>query len=132
MTETEINEVIKSHAIDTNLISDGYHTFGELYEHRIVLWITLCKVFKYKANGNGIHRPTWRTRFHSDGSYIEGWFLLGLGENGYYGPQMTYHLPMKYWEKCHFATTLDKAIEFDGHTSVDVLERLLSLPLTIA
>ena len=25
--------------IDTNLISDGYHTFGELYDHRFALFL---------------------------------------------------------------------------------------------
>ena len=108
-------------------ISDGYHTFDELYEHRIELWITLCRMFRYKINGNGIHRDVWKTRFHSDGSYIDGWFVLGLGNNSYYGPQITYHLPISKWDECSFADTLDKAPEWDGHTSVDVLQRLRKL-----
>ena len=43
------------------------------------------------------------------------------------GEQMTYHLPMSKWDECNFANTLDKAPDFDGHTSQDVLERIKNL-----
>jgi hypothetical protein len=35
---------LKACGMDTNRISDGYHTFGELYDHRIQLFIALCKM----------------------------------------------------------------------------------------
>ena len=59
---------------------------------------------------------------HSDGSGIPDFFLLGLGKQQ--GTQMTYHLPARYWEQTEFAETLERAPEFDGHTSADVLRRL--------
>jgi len=128
MIETEqLLEVQKGVDPLKSQISDGYHTFNELYDHRIELWITLCRMFVIHINGTGIYRSVWRTRLHSDGSYMEGWFVLGLGENGYYGPQITYHLPMSRWDDCKFATTLDKAPDWDGHTSEDVLKRLKKL-----
>lgn len=34
----------KEGLVDTNQISDGYHTFGELYEHRIALFRALCSM----------------------------------------------------------------------------------------
>ena len=44
------------------------------------------------------------------------------------GKQITYHLPEKYWEEVSdFASVLEKAPEFDGHTPEDVLERLNKL-----
>lgn len=94
--------------------SDGYHTVDELYDHRVMLWITLCRVI-----GQGL---CWRSRWHSDGTKIDGFFLLGLGKQQ--GAQMTYHLPNHYWERTEFAETLEHAPEFDGHTSADVLCRL--------
>ena len=100
-------------------ISDGYHTFTELYEHRIALWIALCKQFAYKEFGP---RVVWRSRKHSNGVGIDGWFLLGLAIKP--GAQITYHLPDKEWNNCGWADTLDMAPEFDGHTSNDVLTRL--------
>lgn len=112
MKEQQINELIKSSGSDTNLISDGYHTFGELYEHRIMLFIALAKQTM----------SAWRTTKHSDGSSWDGWFVLGIFKKA--GEQMTYHLPMSKWNDCEFAETLDKAPDFDGHTSNDVLNRI--------
>ena len=56
---------------------------------------------------------------------IEGWFVLGMGKKQ--GEQITYHLPMSEWEYCSFAETLEKAPDFDGHSSQDVLQRILDL-----
>lgn len=97
--------------------SDGYHTFTELYEHRIVLFIALCKIVSsWKAI------DVWRSERHSDGSKYDGWFVLGMGRRK--GEQITYHLPMIKWEETNFAQTRKKAFKFDGHTSYDVLQRL--------
>ena len=106
--------------------SDGYHTFDELYDHRIALFIALCKtIFEWqKAIGVKIV-PVWRSKLHSDGSSFEGWFILGIWREN--GKQITYHLPNSKWEATNFAETLDKAPEFDGHTSEDVLERIKRL-----
>lgn len=121
MTKEEwFSSLIKETGVDSNLISDGYHTFGELYEHRITLYITLLKIH------TGIAAfKTWRSKKHSDGSEWEGWFILGYDTRP--GHQITYHLPISKWQECDFADTLDQAPEWDGHTSNDVLERLKSL-----
>lgn len=108
-------------------ISDGYHTFNELYEHRIVLYIALCRYMKSMRIGMGHGNEgayVWKSRTHSDGSVWEGWFLLGIGTEP--GEQITYHLPEKYWALCEF-TELEQAPEFDGHTSADVLKRISNL-----
>ena len=108
---------------DTGKISDGYHTFDELYDHRITLWIALLR--RTALTNRESLNPTWRARLHSDGSSIEGWFVLGMFRQP--GHQITYHLPMSRWSECDFAITLDRAPEFDGHTSADVLERIKRL-----
>jgi hypothetical protein len=101
-------------------ISDGYHSFDELYEHRIALYIALCSQISFDAE------VAWCSQKHSDGSNYDGWFILGLGKGK--GKQITYHIPNKYWDKVvKFAEVLDKAPEWDGHTSNDVLERIKSL-----
>jgi hypothetical protein len=96
-------------------MSDGFHTFDELYDHRIALYIALCK----KTKG------VWRSRIQSDGGCYPGWFLLGIGTEA--GKQITYHLPLKYWKMTGFAQTKYKAPKWDGHTSADVLKRLLEI-----
>jgi hypothetical protein len=113
-------DVIKITGVDTNRISDGYHTFGELYEHRIELYLALCRYV-------GIRGPAlvWKSFLHSDGSMIVGWFILGIFEEA--GKQITYHIPEKYWEEAYADAILDKAPEWDGHTSQDVIQRLRRL-----
>lgn len=99
-------------------VSDGYHTIGELYDHRITLYIALCRALK---NGN-----VWRSQKHFDGSNYDGWFVLGIFFKK--GKQITYHIPNERWNETDFAETFEKApAEWDGHTSADVLERLKQL-----
>lgn len=84
-----------------------------MYEHRISLFLALCKSNPKKA---------WVSRFHSDNTAYPGWFLLGIGKLP--GDQITYHIPDKYWVFCSKYEKLDKAPDFDGHTSNDVLYRI--------
>ena len=98
---------------DTGSISDGYHTFDELYEHRFELFIALCRHVAREE------RIVWRSRLNSDGTAWPGWFVAGIGE----GQGITYHLPDRLWERMDFAKTIDRGI-WDGHSSKDVLDRL--------
>jgi hypothetical protein len=111
-----IRELVKEEEIKTDNISDGYHTFGELYRHRIILYITLCKQLAKDNTYN-----VWRSEKHSDGSSYEGWFIMGVEYNGM---QISYHINMSYWEQTNFAKTLDLGLPWDGHTSEDVLKRI--------
>lgn len=110
---------------ETNSISDGYQTFGELYEHRIANFIALCR--NLKAGNNNKSRHIWRSKKHSDGELAFGgeWFVLGI--NFVPGEQITYHLPIADWNKTDFAEELPTAPAWDGHTSDDVLKRLAKL-----
>lgn len=115
-----INNLIIASNADANYISDGYHTFGELYEHRLELYITLCRVL------SGSHK-VWKSRKHSDNSEYEGWFIMGINIED--GKQITYHLPECKWVVTNFAKILDVAPNYDGHSSCDVLDRLSNLSL---
>ena len=107
---------------DKNKLSDGYHTFWELYEHRCMLWIKLCMIC---ANSSP-YEEIWMSKKHSDGSKIEWWFVLWMWKDAWI--QITYHLPMKYFGMCKmFAKEKLKAHKFDWHTSRDVLNRLENL-----
>ena len=98
---------------DSGKVSDGYHTFDELYEHRHMLFLNLMD-----------HHESWYSRFHFDGSTMLGWFIAGIELPG--GKTITYHLPDKHLDlAARVATTyLDKSPPWDGHTSNDVLQRL--------
>lgn len=123
-TVFHMNAIIRYAEIDTNKISDGYHTFGELYNHRIELYIALCKQI-YLNEMSGFGNPIWRSKKQYDGNEWEGWFLLGINQE--LGKQITYHLPISRWGDCEFAEDRAQAPPFDGHTSNDVIERLKTL-----
>lgn len=102
--------------------SDGFHTFTELYDHRIALFIALCKKIHEESSSCDYPSEVWRSKLHSDGSAFDGWFVMGIGKEK--GKQITYHLPMAVWGDTDFVMTLEKAPEFDGHSSADVLQRI--------
>lgn len=97
--------------------SDGYHTFDELYEHRHALFLALCR----RIAGQRPDR-VWRSTLHYDGTSFTSWFVMGIDRLP--GEQITYHLPMYLWDETNFATTLERAPEWDGHTPTDVVVRL--------
>lgn len=99
---------------------DGYHTFDELYNHRITLYIALCAAQRLFTN-----KEIWRSKHHSDGQLCFGTgtqFVLGINSKA--GDQITYHIPIERWDETNFALTYEKAPEWDEHTSDDVITRL--------
>lgn len=97
-------------------LSDGFHTFKQLYYQRMMLFATIVKQNKNKA---------WKSLRHEDGElcFGGGWFIVGVDtpEGSY-----TYHYENKYFDlfDCEI---LDYGKHWDGHTEKDVI-RLLSLP----
>lgn len=110
---TEENETKK----DLGELSDGYHTFNELYYHRLMLFVVICNTYKEHA---------WKSDKHADGSMYEGYFICGVNTpKGAY----TYHYKLEYWDLFK-VTTLQNAPEWDGHKPEDIT-RLLSLLETL-
>lgn len=98
--------------IDKNT-SDGYHTFGELYEHRYMLFLHILRQNPERA---------WRSDLHDDGTMFDDSFIAGLEtKNG----QISYHLPNRLKSQFEQIKQLEKAPAWDGHNSDDVLVRLL-------
>ncbi len=98
----------------TSEISDGYHTFGELYDHRCLLFVALMQAHPALA---------WRSRLHDDGSGHPGWWVGGMRlPTG----DISYHLPDTFWSLLNDTAvrTFERAPLWDGHTSADVLIRL--------
>lgn len=106
-------------AVDVEKISDGYHTFADLYEQRLILSAALAK--------NNPH--AWKSKRHEDGSvpFGGGWFIMGFDtDEGCY----TYHYELNDWDLFQ-CKELDKGKPWDGHTSKDV-SRLLSIPAAVS
>jgi len=106
---------------DTNLISDGYHTFGELYEFRKVFNAALFNEW----NRNGLY-DTHKSIRHADGelAFGGGWFIVvAILPTG----QISNHYEIKDWDLFKIPVTEKARFPFDGHTAADVLTRLKSL-----
>ena len=111
-------------------ISDGYHTFDELYEFRKVYNAALFNEWGGDYNyAKGIDttqynvHKSWK---HYDGElcFGGGWFIVvAMLPTG----QISNHYEAKDWDLFKIPE-IDKALfEFDGHGSEDVLKRLKQL-----
>ena len=95
------------------MISDGYHTFDELYHHRMILFAALCRSHSHKAS------KSWK---HDDGTMYDDYFIVGIETPE---GQFTYHYHKDNWEYFN-VKELELAPAWDGHVPEDVT-RLLSL-----
>ena len=95
---------------DTGEVSDGFHTFDELYQHRCLLWAYICS----RSLGS------FKTRKNSSGDQWPGWFIAGMDTP--HG-QITYHLPDSMWDLVD-ASEVERNEGYDGHTAQDVAARL--------
>lgn len=100
----------------TQQTSDGYHTFEELYEHRLRLFSLVLKANQEIA---------FKTRLDDKGESYEGWFIAGLNTKE---GQISYHMPNRFWKKLDIKE-VESNSDYDGHNSADVLNRLDSLLL---
>lgn len=120
MTDTEIKrrkaicEI--AHVDEIEDVSDGFHTFRQLYYQRMMLFATIVKQNKDRA---------WKSLRHEDGELCFGgeWFIVGIDtpEGSY-----TYHYEANYFSLFD-CKELERGKHWDGHTEKDVT-RLLSLP----
>lgn len=99
--------------IDFGNVSDGSHTFNELYYHRMVLFSIICNTYKDKA---------WKSWKHHDGTMYDDYFIVGITTDlGDY----SYHYYKDGWDMFK-VKELDNAPKWDGHKPRDI-HRLLSL-----
>lgn len=146
MTEKqkEIIDTAESIGLKVGEISDSYHTFNELYEIRLAYnvalfneWAANCiQVTEVKKKGEDlIYRkiePTqvkynvhksWR---HYEGDLCFGgdWFIVVANlPTG----QISNHYHKTHWDKFKIPEVEKALYPFDGHSTKDVIERLINL-----
>ena len=120
MTDTErerINAICEVAGVtEIDDLSDGFHTFRQLYYQRMMLFAVIVRQNKDKA---------WKSLRHEDGElcFGGGWFIVGVDtQEGSY----TYHYEDNYFSLFD-CEELERGKHWDGHTEKDVT-RLLSLP----
>lgn len=108
----------KKYEIKNGDISDGYHTFDELYEHRCLLFIAwIISVDSHIMDVIPSYIP----------DHFEGWDLIwtsipdGTGDL----KQISYHVPVKYRHLYRgHCNRQEVNSAYDGHTSGDVIKRI--------
>ena len=90
-------------------LSDGFHTFEELYDHRCLLFLNFCLLL-----------PKYATAWKADPK-TPGWFLLYAELKA---GQVSYHLPNKFLYLISGAIRELPDYQWDGHTSEITLARL--------
>lgn len=117
-----LNRLIKtmydSYEIDGNAISDTIHTFGELYEYRMLYnALFINEIAKNKVF------EVYKSKRHSDGNecFGGGWFIVsvvlptGIVDN---------HYKLEYWDLFKCDEVEKEPYEYDGHTPNDVANRM--------
>ncbi|MGS7388643.1 WDGH domain-containing protein [Klebsiella pneumoniae] len=112
IAETAVEDIT-----DKGEISDGYHTFNELYAHRVRLFSTLMRAFPEQS---------WWSFKHSTGEKWDGWVIAGIDTPD---GAVTYHLPESEIPYLPDGSEIEFGKEWDGHAAEDVLLRLTGLHL---
>jgi hypothetical protein len=110
---------------DTDEISDGYHTFGELYDHRRALTAVL-------AAGAASTGDSWRSKAHhpdDDPMFEGGYFIVGIElPTG----TITYHYKLSHWDDFAAVPEIEHAPKWDGAAPGATVNRLLELARMVA
>lgn len=94
-------------------INDGFHSFTELYHHRMILFSVIC---------NNNKQIAWKSWKHRDGTMYDDYFIVGVTtKEGDY----TYHYHKDDWDRFN-VKEIPLAPEWDGHKPEDIT-RLLSI-----
>ena len=128
----QAKEMEKAQSEVTENTSDGYHTFKELYEFRKAYNVALFNEWGLQKETRwenirttpkyNVHK-SWR---HNDGElcFGGGWFIVvAVLPTG----QISNHYKAEDWDLFKIPETEKALFEFDGHTSEDVINRLLKL-----
>lgn len=146
VTQGYIDELIQNNE-DVSKLSDGYHTFDELYEFRKVYNALLFNIWGkqlryidgskviYPVNAFDFIRKSITAKYdvhkswkHNDGEWCFGeekkWFIVvAMLPTG----QISNHYKAEDWDLFKIPEVEKAKYPFDGHTPSDVLQRLKEL-----
>lgn len=106
---------------DNGSVSDGNHTFDELYEFRKLYNAALFNEWAVQGKFS-VHKS--KKHFDGEECFGGGWFIVvAVLPSG----QISNHYKLEDWELFQVRETEKALCEFDGHTAGDVADRLASL-----
>ena len=121
---------------DKSKLSDGYHSFEDLYSIRLAYNVALFNEWGRQGNRSdksgrmylSIPVPkhdVHKSQRHHDGElcFGGGWFIVVANlPSG----QISNHYEMKHWDLFRVPAVEKAKYEWDGHTSEDVIKRLIA------
>jgi len=111
--------------IESGELSDGYHSFNELYEFRKLYNACLFNEW-YEQGKYNVHKSL--RHFDGEECFGGGWFIVvAMLPTG----QISNHYKVKDWDLFKCKKTERALFEFDGHTTEDVRDRLFREALKI-
>lgn len=104
-------------------VSDGYHTFDELYHYRMLYNAGFFNLLHKLDDLQGMRYQIHKSKRHSTGElcFGGGWFVVSA-KLPMFG-QVTNHYEMKHWDLFN-APEQAKADPWDGHTPQQAAERI--------
>lgn len=116
--ENILGSIQNKKPVDMGEVSDGYHTFNELYRYRMLY---NAAFFNLLARNGQVE--VCKSRRHSDGEKCFGsddWFIvMAMLPTG----QVSNHYESKYWDLFDVPER-ETAFEYDGHTPNEAADRL--------
>lgn len=139
----KIQELINNERVNDNSvgsITDGYHSFDELYKFRLLYNVLLFNEWgSYKQDIHDVNtgdlighddakynvHKSWK---HNDGQWCFGkekerFIVVAMTPDG----QVSNHYKAEHWDKFKIPEKEKALFPFDGHTSLDVINRLTKL-----
>lgn len=113
-----VNVLVQKLDDQKELVSDGFHTFKELYEFRTLY----NAAFFNELNKQGLFQ-VHKSSKHNDGElcFGGGWFIVvAILPTG----QISNHYPMKDWDLFKVPAEQTALFAYDGHTPEDVAQRI--------
>ena len=111
--------------VDSSLVSDGYHTFAELYRYRMLynaLWLNAVHAFNRHDESMQVDMDIHKSRLHDDGTmpFGDDWFIVVVTlPTG----QVSNHYRIEDWDKFQIPER-ERAAEWDGHTPEQAADRM--------
>lgn len=116
--ESILGSIQNKKPVNVGEVSDGYHTFNELYRYRMLY---NAAFFNLLARNGQVE--VCKSRRHSDGEKCfgsDGWFIvMAILPTG----QVSNHYESKYWDLFDVPER-ETAFRYDGHTPNEAADRL--------
>lgn len=117
------------------LLSDGHHSFEELYRFWVIYSALLFGIWHtYYSNKYNVSKSFRHYDGQSCSTKQDEWFIVTVVITDRSGTdtsgsttQISHHYHKKYWDLFNVPSYETSPVPFDGHTSTDALHRLFKL-----